>query len=295
MRKDVRTFNLSGMGCAGSIIALDAARDILATHPNTRIVIAGTENIVWNLYFGNQRSMLITNCIFRVGGVGYLLSNRASDAARAKYRLDHLVRTHLASDDEAYNAVIQREDDEGIVGVKIGKELMKVAGRALEANISALGPKVLPLSEKLLFAGNWVARKVFKSGGKRYLPDFTTAFEHFCIHPGGKVGRGRGVVGWGGEGVECGQRETRRRRPTPTPRPPSPPPPGRHRRGRQSAVPQAPPDAAHAGTVCAVRQHVVLIDVVRVELCRKGHRATRPRGVPQGWRSDPFLVSVAKP
>ena len=58
------------------------------------------------------------------------------------------------------SAVIQKEDEEGKVGVKIGKELMKVAGMALKANITRLGPKVLPLSEKLIFAGNYVARKV---------------------------------------------------------------------------------------------------------------------------------------
>ena len=55
--------------------------------------------------------------------------------------------------------MIQKEDEEGKVGVKIGKELMKVAGMALKANITRLGPKVLPLSEKLIFAGNFVARK----------------------------------------------------------------------------------------------------------------------------------------
>ncbi len=60
----------------------------------------------------------------------------------------------------ARSAVIQKEDEEGKVGVKIGKELMKVAGMALKANITRLGPKVLPLSEKLIFAGNYVARKV---------------------------------------------------------------------------------------------------------------------------------------
>ncbi len=56
--------------------------------------------------------------------------------------------------------MIQKEDDEGKVGVKIGKELMKVAGMALKVNITRLGPKVLPISEQLIFAGNFVARKV---------------------------------------------------------------------------------------------------------------------------------------
>ena len=58
------------------------------------------------------------------------------------------------------SAVIQKEDDEGKVGVKIGKELMKVAGMALKVNITQLGPKVLPISEQLIFAGNFVLRKV---------------------------------------------------------------------------------------------------------------------------------------
>ena len=55
--------------------------------------------------------------------------------------------------------MIQKEDEEGKVGVKIGKELMRVAGMALKANITRLGPQVLPLSEQLIFAGNFVARK----------------------------------------------------------------------------------------------------------------------------------------
>ena len=56
--------------------------------------------------------------------------------------------------------VIQKEDDEGIIGVKIGRELMSVAATALKSNITRLAPLVLPLSEQLLFAGNFVARKV---------------------------------------------------------------------------------------------------------------------------------------
>lgn len=59
------------------------------------------------------------------------------------------------------SAVILQEDEEGNKGIKIGKELMKVAGKALEINISTLGPKVLPLSEKLFFAANFIARKVW--------------------------------------------------------------------------------------------------------------------------------------
>ena len=45
-------------------------------------------------------------------------------------------------------------------GVYLDKNLMKIAGNALKANITTLGPLVLPLSEQLLFFANLVARKV---------------------------------------------------------------------------------------------------------------------------------------
>eukprot|EP00884_Botryococcus_braunii_P014066 jgi/Botrbrau1/22660/Bobra.0132s0006.1 len=186
MRYDVMSYNLAGMGCAASIIAVDLAKEIIWNHPEKRILVCGTENVVMNIYEGNTRNMHIVNLIFRYGGIAAILSGRPSDGRKAKYELQHTVRTHLGSNDEAYNAVILQDDEEGKIGVKIGKELMKVAGKALEINISTLGPKVLPLSEKLCFAANFIARKL-GSKAKPYVPDFRTAFDHFCIHPGGKA------------------------------------------------------------------------------------------------------------
>ena len=59
----------------------------------------------------------------------------------------------------ARSSVIQREDPEGKIGVKIGKELMTTASDALKANVTRLAPLVLPVSEQLIFAGNFFARK----------------------------------------------------------------------------------------------------------------------------------------
>jgi hypothetical protein len=60
-----------------------------------------------------------------------------------------------------------------------------LAGKALRANITTLGPRVLPLSEIVVFAGNLIARKVLRMKGvKAYVPDFQEAAQHICIHTG---------------------------------------------------------------------------------------------------------------
>jgi 3-ketoacyl-CoA synthase len=44
--------------------------------PNKLALIVNHENITSNWYVGNDRSMLVCNCLFRLGGGGALLSNR---------------------------------------------------------------------------------------------------------------------------------------------------------------------------------------------------------------------------
>jgi 3-ketoacyl-CoA synthase len=71
--------------------------------------------------------------------------------------------------------------------VSLSKELMHVAGEALRTNITTLGPLVLPMSEQLRFLATVVLNAVFRAGVRAYLPDFKLAFEHFCIHAGGRA------------------------------------------------------------------------------------------------------------
>ncbi|KAJ6883425.1 hypothetical protein NC652_030605 [Populus alba x Populus x berolinensis] len=85
-----------------------------------------------------------------MGGAAILLSNRKSDRQIAKYELQHLVRTHLGSKDNSYKCVVQEADDEGYTGVSL---------------------KVWPPAKK---RGS-------------YIPDFKKAFDHFCIHAGGRA------------------------------------------------------------------------------------------------------------
>ncbi|KAM1923882.1 hypothetical protein ACFX15_021729 [Malus domestica] len=175
------------MGCSAGVIAVDLANDLLQIHRNTYAVVVSTENITQNWYFGNKKSMLIPNCLFRVGGSAVLLSNKSVDRRRAKCKLVHVVRTHRGADDKAFRCVYQEQHDKEKTGVSLSKDLMAIAGGALETNITTLGPIVLPISEQLLFFSSLVVRKLFKSNFKPYIPDFKLAFDHFCIHAGGRA------------------------------------------------------------------------------------------------------------
>ncbi|KAI0493833.1 hypothetical protein KFK09_023958 [Dendrobium nobile] len=133
--------------------------------------------------------MLVTNCIFRVGTAAVLLTSDPSSNVFAKYELLRSLRTHHGPDDAAYNAAMQADDDHGGIGVALTKDLVGVAGASLRSHISTLAPYVLPVSELVRYA-YCVARSVAKGERKAaaaYVPDFTVAFEHICIHAGGKA------------------------------------------------------------------------------------------------------------
>ncbi|XP_057975708.1 3-ketoacyl-CoA synthase 4 [Malania oleifera] len=187
LRGNIKSFNLGGMGCSAGVIAIDLAKDLLQVHRKTYAVVVSTENITQNWYFGNKKSMLIPNCLFRVGGAAILLSNKSVDRRRAKYKLVHAVRTNRGADDKAFRCVFQEEDDKGKTGVSLSKDLMAIAGGALKVNITTLGPLVLPISEQLLFFATLIVKKLFKANIKPYIPDFKLAFDHFCIHAGGRA------------------------------------------------------------------------------------------------------------
>ncbi|KAL3506014.1 hypothetical protein ACH5RR_031396 [Cinchona calisaya] len=187
LRGNILSYNLGGMGCSAGLISIDLAKQLLQVHPNSYALVVSMEPLTLNRYFGNNGSMLVTNCLFRVGGAAILLTNKSWDRRRAKYQLIHTVRTHKGADDKSYGCVFQQEDEENKIGIALSKDLMAVAGEALKTNITVLGPLVLPISEQILFFATLVARKFFKMKIKPYIPDFKLAFEHFCIHAGGRA------------------------------------------------------------------------------------------------------------
>ena len=191
MRQDVLTYNLSGMGCSAGVISIDLVKHLFKGRPRSLALVVSTELISQCLYYGNDRSFLVQNTLFRCGGAAVLLSNRIRDGYRANFKLITSVRTQLISEG-SMESVYEKEDEDRHMGVQLSKDIPKVAGKALEKNFTDLGTEVLPLSEqaKVVF---WMAlrfiSKKFKFSKKidPYVPDFSRGLDHFCIHAGGRA------------------------------------------------------------------------------------------------------------
>lgn len=193
LRPDILSYNLSGMGCGASLLALDLAKNML--HQTRRrfggkALVVSTEIITPNLYVGNERAFLLQNTLFRCGGAAMVISNKWLDGSKAWFKLLHTVRVQNNTKD-GYECVFECEDKDGMRGVRLSKEIVKVAGKTMEKNLTTLGPLVLPWSEQAKVAYSIVAKVVMKKCfGKKYrvyVPDFKRGVDHFCIHAGGRA------------------------------------------------------------------------------------------------------------
>lgn len=140
---------------------MELAKNLLSGRPNSLALIVSTENLTQNLYHGNDRGFLLQNTLFRVGGAAILLSNKWRDGHRAAFKLLHVVRTQYVNED-SYGCVYETQDAENLRGVRLSKDIVKVAGRAMEKNFTALGPYVLPISEQLKVVYSMALRFICK-------------------------------------------------------------------------------------------------------------------------------------
>jgi 3-ketoacyl-CoA synthase len=199
MRKDVRSYNLGGMGCSANVISVDLAKQLLQNEPGTRALVISTENLTENLYTGGDKSMLLQNTLFRCGGCALLLSSRRVDSLRAKYKLLYTGRTQM-NDQNSYNCVWEQEDREGHHGVALSKDIVSVAGQAMKSNFVQLGPYVLPIREQIKTVANRIVLSFVHKAKKSqwpcsdlltvpraYTPNFAKGIDHFCIHAGGRA------------------------------------------------------------------------------------------------------------
>lgn len=189
MREDVKSYNLSGMGCSASLVSVDLVRNAFKSGKKTIALLLSSESLSPNWYSGKDKSMMLSNILFRTGGSVMLMTNDPAMRARAKMSLKCLIRTHTGANDNAYNCALQKEDDDGLIGMHLGKSLPKAAVHAFSENFQRLMPRILPCRELALYFYRTVKQKVVKPAGKGNLAmaqiNFKTAIDHFSVHTGG--------------------------------------------------------------------------------------------------------------
>ncbi|KAL7602344.1 hypothetical protein Lser_V15G27167 [Lactuca serriola] len=187
LKENIISYNLVGMGCTAGLIAIGLAQNLLQVHHDSYALVMTTEGVTENCYVGDDRSKLLSNGIFRVGGAAILLSNRPSDHRNCKYKLLHTVHTNISSSDLSYNCIFEEEDEAGIRGVTITKDLFKVAPTVIRSNVTVLGKQILPLSEKLRYLKNTIAKKLRPTANiQPYIPNYSNSVELFLPHSSGK-------------------------------------------------------------------------------------------------------------
>ncbi|XWS61063.1 hypothetical protein CRYUN_Cryun07bG0093500 [Craigia yunnanensis] len=187
MRSDVKSYNLSGMGCSAGAIGIDLAQNLLKTNKNSYAIVLSTEILSSGWYSGHERSMLLLNCLFRMGSAAVLLTNKKEAGKSLKYRLLRTLRTQTASEEKAYLTAIREEDASGKLGVTITKGLLHAAGEILRSHITTLGSQILPFTEKLRHVASIVRKKFIDKSGEIYMPSLRTAIQHFCLPTSGRA------------------------------------------------------------------------------------------------------------
>ncbi|KAL6656354.1 hypothetical protein ACP70R_007180 [Stipagrostis hirtigluma subsp. patula] len=213
MRPDVKTFNLSGMGCAAGVVGMDVARGLLRTHAAMAYaVVVSAEIVTVGWYSGREHGKLLLNCYFRTGCSAALVtatSNvRGGAAAPVRYRLASLTRTNQTANDRSYRSGYRDEDGEGVTGFTLGQGVGRMVSELLRAHLVTLSLSILPWREQLryvaaaLLASARRRRRDKLAGGTVPLPDFRTAADHFCL-----PSSGRPMIWRLGQGLGLGERE----------------------------------------------------------------------------------------
>ncbi|XP_057952694.1 3-ketoacyl-CoA synthase 6-like [Malania oleifera] len=186
MRADIKSFNISGMGCSAGTLGIDLAQNLLKLHKNSYAIVLSTEILSTGWYSGKERAKLLINCLFRMGSAAVLLTNKKEARKSSKYKLFRTLRTQRAFDDKGYHSAIREEDSNGLTGVHLNRDLLQVAGETLRSNITVLGSLILPFSEKYRHGVSVIWKKYIDKSVEIYVPNFKSVIQHFCLPASGK-------------------------------------------------------------------------------------------------------------
>jgi predicted naringenin-chalcone synthase len=129
LRKNVKPFDLQGMGCGGAIPALETAYDLLHTYPDANVLTLSVEICTATIVFSEDPAILVSNCIFGDGAAATVLTNHPGTSG---LRLKHFAaglfpeyRQHLhyrTEDSRLRNVLSQRVPT---LGAKCSKQVVE--------------------------------------------------------------------------------------------------------------------------------------------------------------------------
>lgn len=202
MKSDIKSYNITGMGCSASALSINLAQNLLKVHKNSNAIILSTEILSTGWYSGHEQSKLILNCLFRMGSAAILLSNKKEAKQLAKYKLLKTLRTQRASDDKGYYSAIREEDSNGKLGVTLRRDLLQVAGELIRSHVTVLGSSILPFMEKVRHGVSIFRRRFVNKSADIYVPNFKSVIQHCCLPTSG-----RAVIREIAKGLKLGDRD----------------------------------------------------------------------------------------
>ncbi|GJZ58019.1 3-ketoacyl-CoA synthase 12-likeprotein [Tanacetum coccineum] len=157
MREDIKTYNLSGMGCSASLVSI---------------------NLVQSVFKSKKNQVALPSL-----------------AHKSMFKLKVLVRTHHGSKDEAYGCCFQTEDTQGRVGFHLGidhfclhtggKAVIDAVAQSLSLSPFDIEPARMTLhrfgntsaSSLWYVLGYMEAKKRLKKGDKLFMISFGAGFK----------------------------------------------------------------------------------------------------------------------
>ncbi|KAJ9525632.1 FAE1/Type III polyketide synthase-like protein-domain-containing protein [Haematococcus lacustris] len=185
LRTDIQSYHLGGMGCGTGVVGMNLIRDLLKARPNSVAVFVPAEITTYCFYPGKEKSRMVANVIFRMGGAAIALTNKPSLRSRAKYELVAASRVHTGADDDAYGCMSWGPDKAGINGVYLGFNVVDAAGKAIKAVMTDIAPRIMTWGQYGAAASNIIQRNVLGKEVAPYAPDWTKSVDHFALHAGG--------------------------------------------------------------------------------------------------------------
>jgi predicted naringenin-chalcone synthase len=169
LRTDCEHVNLGDMGCSAAVASVDVAvRMLLSEKKPGRALVLALEPVSNLFQKADDKGAIVGNTLFGEGCAAVVVSTHKEPML---YEIGARQRV-VKADEEGVGAITLAWNDQGPM-IQLSKSIPKVAGKAIEANLKRLVPRIISPLDKLKYL---ITRKV---------PRWQKRISRWAIHPGG--------------------------------------------------------------------------------------------------------------